>query len=240
MTHSVDAAKALIEHDRRVAKYDGKTVDESVETRSLAEAESVAALAQAEVDSGFFLLLSHAVVDIWGALECAVDDLLTAWIMHEPSVQNLEEIQQIRVPLALFQSLNDEEKAQMLLDELKRAKRTSFSRGVVGFEDLLSVFGLSGPLDDELRRVLIEVRQVRNCIVHRRGRVDRRFVETCPWLGHRTGDKLCITTADFEKYGSAIDRYVTELIYRDAEYYGVSRAEMDATRAALREGSDNC
>lgn len=54
------------------------------------------------------------------------------------------------------------------------------SLGVARFETLLALVELSGAIDEEHRKGLFELQQVRNVIVHRAGIVDRRLREQCP------------------------------------------------------------
>jgi hypothetical protein len=203
----------------------------------LAEAKELASLAESEVDKGFPLLHAHAVVAVWGALEALVDDVLVVWLCKRPQLLTTAALASVRVPLARFLSLDEEQRMLLLLEELKRDLRSGFTPGVAGFEGLLASVGLSGPLDEEVKRTLIEMRAVRNVFVHRRAVCDLRFCQTCPWLSLQVGETVETTHSDYHRYQHAAHEYVMCLIKRAAGYFGVQPCDFESSTPDSCEAS---
>ena len=106
-------------------------------------------------------------------------------------------------------------------------------------------FGLSGPVDDNVRRDLFELNQIRNAWVHRSGFADRRLVESCPWLNLKVGDAIRIDHKTTERYYNSVMAYALELIVRNGEYFGVDmstvRTSAGINRAVFaRSGCCKC
>jgi hypothetical protein len=97
------------------------------------------------------------------------------------------------------------------------AKRTVINR----FELLLEPFGLSGPVSETTKRGLFELNQVRNSLMHRAGKADRRLIEACPWLNLSAGQTVNLTGDAYKRYQEAAFDYVTEIIIRIGERFGV-------------------
>ena len=77
-----------------------------------------------------------------------------------------------------------------------------------------------------MRKNLIELNQVRNVLVHRGGKADRRFNDACPWLGKAVGDPVTITHAAFVKYFESVSSYTVELIARVGVRFGVDMSSV--------------
>ena len=88
-------------------------------------------------------------------------------------------------------------------------------------------FGLGVPLEEDVGRSIFELHHVRNLFAHRRGIVDRRFVQSCPWLDLTLGDHFVIDHDRFIGYLRAIDGYVASLITRMATVYTEARETRD-------------
>jgi hypothetical protein len=184
-------------------------------------------LAREEFAKGYPILQEQAVAALWELLESFVLSFLTNWLTNQPELTQLTAIRKIKIPLADYEKMSQDEKYDYLVDELERGLGAPFKQGSNRFEVLLDVFGLSGPVDEPVRKDLFELSQVRNVIVHRRGIVDRRLAEACPWMGLRPGDRLSLTVDDWERYLEAVDRYSSSIIYRAQAHFGVLTPEAD-------------
>src|SRR5262249_51191654 len=90
----------------------------------------------------------------------------------------------------------------------------------------LEPFGLSGAVPDAVQRDVFELNQVRNCLLHRAGRADRRLIDACPWLGLTTGMPVVVTHQTYQRYVVSLIRYATQLVVRITEHSGVEMKEI--------------
>jgi hypothetical protein len=81
--------------------------------------------------------------------------------------------------------------------------------GVGRFESLLKPFNLKPKITDEVRRELNDILAVRNLLVHRAGKIDRRFIELCPWLNRELGETIEVSRDDLTRDISSTSEYVT-------------------------------
>jgi hypothetical protein len=187
----------------------------------LEEAKRLANFADGESKNGFPFLHAFATVGAWGTLEVTVEDLLVGILLNEPETLGMEELEKIRIPLAKFEELDKEERMRFILRELARTKTTAAGQGVSAFENLLQVFGLSGDVDEGVRKLLWEMNHVRNIIVHRDSYADLRLVQSCPWLNVKTGDRVLVDHERYGGYSDAICGYVDTLKVRLRKRYDV-------------------
>ncbi len=92
--------------------------------------------------------------------------------------------------------------------------------GVSRFEPLLELVGLGRPTEEDVKRSVFELSQVRHVLVHRAGHADARLVERCPWLGVNVGQRLHVTKERYAKYRDAVFEYVTHILNKLTEVYG--------------------
>ncbi|GAA0593130.1 hypothetical protein [Actinomadura livida] len=160
--------------------------------KRVADAKRKADLAQKEKEKGFPLLHAHALVGAWGSLEALIEDLVESWIKYKPDITKTSPISKIKIPLGEFIQLSEDERARLIVTELQRDLKVDLKSGVTKYEPLLEAIGLGGVVDPRVKRSLFQSQQLRNVIVHRAGVVDRRLVDSCPWLGYETGDQVQI------------------------------------------------
>jgi len=113
---------------------------------------------------------------------------------------------------------------RFLLAELGR--NLGRQNGVNAFEGLLKHFDLSGEVDDQDRKLIWQTHHLRNILVHRASRADRRFVEACPWLKLNVNDYVSISHEMLRDCGSAICRYVLTITHRLGKRYEVDTHEL--------------
>jgi hypothetical protein len=190
----------------------GKKSPEQV--AELDQARSEAAFARTEIENDFPKLRAHSLVDLWGALEVLVEDVLAAWLTHSPELLSRNEIARLRVPFGEFQRLEGEERSRFLVQELSRDRKADLKGGVTRFEILLDIVGLGGEVRDSLRRDIWEAHQVRNSIAHRTGLVDRRLLTACPWITLRIGEPVPLHAAIHERYEIGIISYAFVIFNR--------------------------
>lgn len=194
--------------------------DEQKHIVGLQQAREDAEFAKNERETGFPLLHEFTLVGIWGAFGAAIEDVIVGILSNEPQLLLCEPFAKIRVPLAEFQALENEDRMQILLRELQRTLRSDQRSGVGSFESILAAVGLSGEIEKECRERIWEMHHIRNVIVHRRSRVDRTFISACPKFGLKIGDRIPLTHDQLGSYSQALASYATEIVYRMGTRYG--------------------
>ena len=186
------------------------------EERERAEihAKEIQSFALDQRASGFSYLYTLAAVRLWGIIEACVDDLVAGALTTIEECKDRDLLFRLKGPLLEFRSASADEQAEFLAELLKSAVDATLKLGAGRFEALLDPCGLGGGLDDQVRRVLLELSQVRNLVVHKSGRVDRRLLEQCPWLRHTLGEALHTSATDFGIYSSGVYWYLMELARR--------------------------
>ena len=195
-------------------------------------AEYRATLAQREVDSGFNTVHSQGVLALWSALEDLVKTFAVRWLAEILETRREPPWSDLRIKLGEYEQLDEEQKGYYLVDAAEQNTGTAFRRGVNRFECLLEKLGLSGPVGDEIAKLVFEMQQLRNVIAHRRGVADMRFCESCPTYGATVGKKVIVSQDKYSAYIGAAVGYVGELIFRTGEKFGDCEIRERAERAS--------
>lgn len=186
----------------------------------LEQATEDAEFTSKEKDQGFPLLHAHTLVGVWAALESGIEDTLVGILCNEPAVLRTPALAKIQIPLSRYQELDDEERMRFLLSKLQQDQASGSIQGVNLFENLLSVFNLSGPVNSSTSEAMWKMSNLRNIVVHRDSRADRRFVENCPAMNLKIGDRVIIDHDTFASTTSEAMNYVMVLVGRLATRYG--------------------
>lgn len=195
--------------------------DKEPDAQQIERARKEADFAKREIERGFPLLHAYTIVALWGAMEALLEDVLIAWMMNDPTILKKEIFSKPRISLSDFEGLERDERMLLLVRELERTLVANRKRGAERFEMLLDPLGLSGPIEENIKRDIYEMHQVRNVLVHRAGVADRRLVEGCPWLRLKVGDPVIVTHDCYLRYQNALSSYVTDLVYRVGTHFGV-------------------
>lgn len=130
------------------------------------QARTIAKMAEEELQGEFPLVNAHTLVGLWGAFEAAIDDLVVTWFVNEPNRLKHERLRRIKVSVELLVS-DSEDRARFIVLEYLRSVGGDLKVGIGRSESLLELIDLTGPIDDDLRRTLLETQQVRNLYAHR-------------------------------------------------------------------------
>jgi hypothetical protein len=188
--------------------------------RHLALTRERAELAREEVEADFPLLHAHSLMGAWGALEALIEDVVRTWLTHNRRLMETGDFAAVKVPLGEFQRMKIADRIDYLIDQVPRPH--GVGGGFPRFEALLGKVGLGGPVDEELRRRLIEAHQARNIYAHRGGTVDRKARAACPWRRDwKLGRPLQIGHEDWSKYVGGIRDYGSCLVVRAGAVFGV-------------------
>jgi len=171
-------------------------------------------IAKQEIDKDFPLLHAHALVSVWSALEALFEDVIVAHIINTPFILKHEAFQKIKIPLATYEQLTQEDKARWLVYEFQRTLSSQQRSGIDCFEELLKIVGLAGKTSKRIRRDVYEIQQLRHTIVHRASLADRKLIEACSWLKLKSGDRVTISNKRYSKLLGSAQKYVTLVIKR--------------------------
>lgn len=216
--------EALIELERLTQPRKSK----AEKLTHLARAKAEAALAERELDGGMASLTALWAVAGWGYLEAHFEEIMLSWLANAPGAVAMAAESQVHIPLATYLAADDDERLQILYQELEKKQAGKLHQGVGRFETILRVFGIGGDVDAATRKTLFEFNEVRNCLVHRRGLADRRLVHACPWLGIGLGDRVVVSRADLDRYLGAGVSY----------FHSIATRLQTALDASRRDGNE--
>jgi len=193
---------------------EGRPIDYEADERSVAEMEKFSAECKDVFRDGLPHLYQMATVSLWAILEASVDDLCASHILQDDRWTNIEALRNMKGPLLEFATAKPDARAEMLIESLKVQVRAPLKVGVGRFEEILDAVGLGGPVDDEIRRLLLELVERRNLLVHRGGVIDRGFKKACPWIDMPLGAEMKISARQYRIFYFALSWYQMELIRR--------------------------
>lgn len=214
---SIAGMRAMPRLKKALAAVQGKVQDEIEAQRVEKEAE----LAESEVENGFPVLHTLAVVAVWSWLEHTIKGLLVEYISRNRKALKSGAFPKLKIKLGDYVALTKREQASYIVDLLEQETSSSLKQGINRFEVLLESLDLTGSTPDSTARQLYELQQVRNSIVHQNGRCDRRLRTSCPWLKLKLGSQITVGTAQLELYAAAVSDYALEVLYRIGDGHGV-------------------
>jgi hypothetical protein len=198
-------------------------------------AKKEADLAKREIRDDFPILHSQTMIALWSALEATIRLFLVRWLQNYKQAMQVQAIQKLRVRIGEYERLESEDRFFYIVDRLERELSAPLKTGITRFELLLEPFSLSGAVEEDVRRNLFELNEIRNTLVHRSGLADRRLVDSCPWLNLKVGDPVKVDHKMCKRYFESVIKYVLELILRVGEFFGVDMDEFRNKRQTTRE-----
>jgi hypothetical protein len=217
---------------RILAEVDGKLEEEET-TSQLKRAHAAAELAHREVEGGFPLLHAQASISLWAALEATIKTFLAKWLFQQPEAIQAKQLQNLKVHLGQYESLDRQDRCDYTVELLERDLEAPLKHGVDRFESLLQVIELSGPVEEEHKKTLFELQQVRNVLMHRRGIADKKLATACPWLKIEVGKPITLDHQAYGRYAKAVDGYLAILIRRATKFFtgnGIRNKQEEATK----------
>ena len=190
--------------------------------KAKAHAGVLASFAELQQSNGNPYLYGLSSIRLWTLLEALIDELVVE-AMKDPALCDKASLSKLKGPLIEFKSASPDEQAEFLADTLKQAVDAPLKLGIGRFEAILDPVRLGGSVDENVKRTLFELSQVRNCVVHKSGIADRRLIDACPWLNAERGKELRVTDAMFHRYMMAVYWYLFELRGRVDERNGEQR-----------------
>lgn len=201
--------------------YESETELERAKARAIRTAQ----FAEAQRANGSPYLFSLCSVRLWALMEALADELVVESLQKPQECPDQAILAKLKGPLIEFRSAPPDEQAEFLSETLKQTVDASLKLGVGRFEVLLAPLGFSGEVHDTIRKILYELSQIRNIIVHKSGKADRRIIDACPWLNLNRGETIHVTAEMFGRYLMAAYWYVVEIRGRVDERRGQQRSE---------------
>jgi hypothetical protein len=233
--HEASHASEWVDLRRRVAsalKQPNPFKSEAEYSAAKDEAARLEKFARLEADAGFPYLHALAIGRLWSILETMSREVALHIIVDKSDRPLPQALHKIHAPIIEFTRASPEEQAEFLVSEIHAMVRADFRPGIDRFEAVLRVLDLGGPVPDDVRRLFMELVNIRDVIVHCSGRADKRFVSNCPWLNYTVGQEVRISRSDFWLYTRAAHWYVLEI---DARLSSVPSGSVVSDEAKLQQ-----
>jgi hypothetical protein len=195
--------------------------DDPSKAADLERADAAAKVAKNEASDDYPLLHAQAVMSLWASLEASVRTLLATLMRVHGPARDVQALKKVKVHLATYEALEELERSLYVLDLLEETIGTRRRPGAGRFDDLCAAFGMTVTTPAPVVQCLLEFYHVRNVLMHRHGRVDRRFLKDCPWLSLTEGTELLVSHRLYHHYSAALNRYMGELTNRIRAYFGL-------------------
>lgn len=220
---SVEHAPTMIRALHETEHYAEVPTPEATRARELAAAEDDAAFARSEALADFPILHEQALFSLWGLLEEFVKTYVAKCITKEPEHIRSDFFAEKKVKIGEILFIDDDARAEFLVDLIERDTGASLKVGIGRFESLLAPIGMNGALDEAVRRSLMEMSQIRNCVAHRGGVADKKLTDSCPSLGFAMGHRINVTSTMWRNYQDAAAAYALEILQRVRLMHGLPR-----------------
>lgn len=181
-------------------KYQGRSLTEKELEERRAHAAKLQSFAEDQDSKGFPYLYNLLAIRVWTILENLVDEFAATRVQDPEKLPSLKGLEGLSVPLLQFVSAGEDARTEFIVDAIKQATKSRLKIGVGRFESLLDAVGLGGGVSDPIRKIVLELSEIRNVLIHRDGFCDGRICERCPWLSVKVGQKVSITEQQFHLY----------------------------------------
>jgi hypothetical protein len=187
---------------------------EDPEPEDLERAAEFERVATEHQNLGFTFLFGLGVIKLWSLAETTVDSIVASRLVDPCCWGDHDQLKILEGPLVDFARLSPSEQASFLAHSLREAVKAKFQKGVGRFEAVLNPVGLGGSIDKDVKRLILELQQVRHICVHNAGCADGQFLKECPWIDLQPGNKVLLTEDRFYSYALALKWYLVEIAQR--------------------------
>ena len=183
-------------------------------------ADQLASFAQAEIDRDFSTVSWFGVLAQWSWFEAFVIDIAALWVTKKHKALETLDGPKVKIDISKFVSLRSEERARFIIEAIDREMSGPLRLGTNRFDKLLHSIGIDVRADRKTKDTLFEMQQVRNCIAHRFGRVDKKLIAHCPQLKLKDGEELKLKISDIHRYGEASGSYLLAVLFAAGDGVG--------------------
>lgn len=205
-----------------VGEGDAKSQADSLAERLKQEEEDLKILTftNDQADKDYPYLFALVSVRLWAMAEAAARDVVVEALKKQSGPPDRSKLVKLKGPLGQLMGTDLDAQADLVADALWQSAEGRF-RGVGRFDAVLELIGLGGSAPSPIDEVLIELSEIRHCVVHRGGLIDRRFLEACPWITMNLGSVLPASLKRYWFHRNAIYWYVLDLVRRWARWQNV-------------------
>lgn len=208
--------------DHPEADPEGKARQLAIDLKSQEEDLRLLKFTDDQAIEDYPYLFSLVAVRLWAMVEAAARELVVEAVKQPIPLPNPNALVKLKGPIAPFVGADSTVQADLIADALWGSVEGHFL-GVDRFDAVLERLGFSGTLNTTVREILTELSEVRHCVVHRDGFVDRRMLTNCPWLSIQVGSRLPATTERYWFYRTAAYSYIMDLLRRWAQWRKVKQ-----------------
>ncbi len=171
---------------------------------------------------GFNRLNKHSLVASWNVFESVLDDLLVALLINNKnSYQKLSALNMLSLNASQF-PVEGIEGAIKIANKIKR--NLFANNGFIHmYEILFSAYNIKVESTAEIRSILEEVKQIRNCIAHRGGMIDSKAVDNSPSLKQWKGKQIIVSENSYLNYHRTFGAYFEMMMSAFAKTLFISK-----------------
>jgi hypothetical protein len=172
--------------------------------RLIKQSREQSPFAAEEMSTGFKTICGHSAIAIWAGIETAIEQML---VNHIQKLPDIKELMALVAPALKLEKVQTTTEADARRSVRKWEAALDDPDALVRAIKMLGAVGLEIELPEKDHRLLVEISEVRNVLLHRGGVIDRGFIAKCPWLGVKTGDELVIDEARLEEFTDAAQAF---------------------------------
>ncbi len=156
-------------------------------------------------------------VRLWAMAEAAARETLVEAIKKPSGPPERSKLGKVRGPIGQIVGADPNTQMDLVADALWQSPEGRF-RGIERFDAVLELIGLGGSPPSPVNDILLELSEIRHCVVHRGGLMDRRFLEACPWIQMNPGSLLPTSLKRYWFHRTATYWYILDLVRRWARW----------------------
>jgi hypothetical protein len=157
-------------------------------------------------------------ISMWSIAEAKIDDLAFLMLQAFPEILERDEFKNLKGNVVSMHKLPETKRIYYIFQCFKQKIDPSEKRGVDRFESILRGVNLGGGIDDDARRCLFGMSEIRHILVHRMGVADHKFVTACKDFQLSEGARIGVTLSLLEAYSHTFKWYILEIDKRLRTY----------------------
>lgn len=177
-----------------------------------------------EKRNGYFHTNSQFSILLFAYLEGGIKRFIMSLFEHLPTVYDIKEVKDIKISVAEYRKCSKEELYGYLFERYEDSVAKGEKYGVSRFEKMLKPFGFGGAVDEEVKKSIFELAQIRNCLLHKGGRADKAIIENCSWLELKLNERVSINNEQVISYCNNVTAYIQTVARRVIAHVTSQRA----------------
>ena len=194
----------------RINKHYHKERSSNELARDLKDAEELEEFAKRQVDLKHPYLYNLALIRTWSILETFVDEVAMSRLRGS-TLDAFPQLHALKMSISEFINVDGAERLEIILTRFKETQASTLKKGNGRFKIVLDAVAVNGAVDEWVSKMFLEMSEIRNSLVHRGGVVDKRLLESCPWLREVRGGEVGVKEGQFNKYWYTAIWYVVKI-----------------------------